>query len=375
MKMSRFPLFGSSEFTSNQIFSLSVKGTVLASLMLFVMSCSGANFKGSSGSGGSDQTPPATPTPAPSDAPIPTGPAPEGPICQDGQQAIGSNITFMIDNSSSNGATDCPGGKRIGQVGDVNLMECASETGREKAVLSAFDVLAEVATKDGREAAVSNLSVIQFPGQITTGSARQEVNAQTMTNGWLRSNPAESNRTQLSAAMQFTRKPYGSTPIGAAIDSGISLFSQVPTDGRSRVVVLVTDGEPTDANPADVSAKADQLKALGVEVISVFVTNGQTRQQRIAAHEAMLRGWEDFQVKNRSHYYKGSYASFDEYLNSLLGKNGQASLIQSVTSKTDITCTDKQGSICQRYSVEVADASALSNVFKQIIRSKVIKCK
>lgn len=281
----------------------------------------------------------------------------------------------MIDNSSSNGATDCPGGKRIGQVGDVNLMECTSETGREKAVLSAFDVLAEVASKDGREAAVSNLSVIQFPGQISTANARQEVNAQTMTNGWLRSSPAEANRTQLSSAMQFTRKPYGSTPIGAASESGISLFSQVPTDGRSRVVVLVTDGEPTDTNPADVTAKADRLKALGVEVISVFMTNGQTRQQRIAAHETMLRGWEDLQVKNTSHCYKGSYASFDEYLNALLGKNGQASLIQSATSKTDITCIDRQGSVCQRCTVEVTDASALTNIFKQIIRSKVIKCK
>lgn len=358
--------------------SAHISRLVAVALLTSLAACSGANFKGGSRGNDSPAAPPvAEPTPSVSPTPPVASPKiPYGSTCSDGQQAIGANVTFLIDNSSSNGATDCPSATQIGTEAQTPLMQCGAETNREKAVLSAFDILADASTRDGKDTAVSHISIVQFPAQVqnTTTNSRIETGARVVTYGWLRTSPSDANRSAIASAMQFSRDPYGSTPVGAAIESASNLFAAVANDGRARVVILVTDGEPTDRDPAAVANRATQLRQLGVEVITVFVTSGQTRADRQATHAQMLQAWEQESLKTQKHWYAGAYTSFEAYLNGLLGRNGEASLIQKLSGPVDVTCVDKPGVICDRQIVEVSSSNDLTKAFQQIIRTKAIKC-
>lgn len=334
----------------------------LVPVALSIVACGNANFVGG---GNGRKSPPSTTA---SVSPIPTTPASEAPICTPSQKSIGANIAFLIDNSSSNNVTDCPGASKTGRFQDADVYTCSGETNREKAVLAAFDLLADVSARDAGPAAVSNISIVGFPA---ANNSVQTV--QMATNGWVSTRPATENRAGLQGALQFTRQPMGATPYGTAIDAAGGLFAGVSDDARARVAVLVTDGEPTDRDPAAVATKAQALQAAGVEVITVYVTNSQSRVQREIAHQSMLTSWE--QRSSPGHFYNAQrYQSFDEYLAEVFGRNGRVSLADSVTSKIVPTCVDAPGAVCQRWKVEIPDSSALANVVKQIIRTRAVRC-
>lgn len=307
------------------------------------VSCSSGKVEDSSGQG---PVPIATPAPVvtPSIAPA---------VCQASQQAIGANVVFLVDNSSSTSATDCPSPSAIGNLNGTPAYRCGAQTNREKAVLGAFDALTSVAVKDTRDLAISNIAVVQFPTQSSAEGSS------VMTNGWARTNTAQSDRAGLEAAMSFARTPFGASAFGSSIDAANRLLAGVPADGRGKVVVLITDGEPTDRDPADTKAKAAQLKALGAQVFTVNVTNGQTRSQRIAAHVQTLNSWERTAQTRGLHWYAAHYANMNAYLTDLLGSTNQASLAQSVATQT---------------IVEATDASALASIVQQIVTSKVTAC-
>ena len=328
----------------------------------FIVGCGGADFVGL----GRDKSKTNT---VQQQSPIPTTPSSEAPICKPSQRSIGANLAFLIDNSSSNSVTDCPGASKSGRFQDTDIYSCSSETNREKAVLAAFDLLADVAVRDQSPAAASNVSIVGFPA---ANNAVQ--NVQMATNGWVGTRPLQQNRLTIQSALQFTRQPMGATPYGSAINAVSDLFSSSPAaDERSRVAVLVTDGEPTDRDPADVAARSKALHAAGVEVITVFITNSQTRSQREALHQSMLAGWE--QRSRPAHYYNAQrYTNFDDYLADIFGRSGRVSLADAVTSKVVPTCVDSIGSICQRWKVEIADSASLANVIKQIIRTRAVRC-
>lgn len=343
---------------------LKVSLPMLVSIPVFLtlLSCGNASFVGG-GNGRKSKTNTVTST-----SPIPTTPASEAPICKPSQKSIGANIAFLIDNSSSNAVTDCPGASKSGQFQDSEIYSCYGETNREKAVLAAYDLLSDVSTRDSSAAAASNISIVGFPA---ANNAVQ--NVQIATNGWVSTRPSTENRATIQSALRFTRAPMGATPYGTAVTAATGLFSGSTDDGRARVAVLVTDGEPTDRDPADVAAKAKVLQDSGVEVITVFISNSQTRAQREAAHQSMLASWE--QRSRPNHFYNAQrYRSFDEYLNDVFGRGGRVSLADSVTSKVVPTCVDTSSSVCQRWKVEIPDAAGLANVVKQIIRIRAVRC-
>ena len=313
---------------------------------------------------------------------IPTTQAPDTPVCAANQKSIGANIAFLVDNSSSNAATDCPGATLARSVNGADMYRCGQETNREKAVLAAFDLLADVSARDSSPMAASNISIVGFPAE---GNAVQTVKI--ATNGWVSSRPVTENRAGIQTALQFTRDPFGATPYGTAIATANSLFNVNANDGRARLAVLVTDGEPTDRDPADVADRAKALRASGVEVITVFIDNSQSRAQRQAAHAQMLQSFEQMsqaagqmsqpagQIGQPVHFYNAQrYQSFDAYLDDILGRNNRVSLADAVTSQVVPTCVDGQGSVCQRWKVEITNSNELANVVKQIIRTRAIKC-
>jgi len=327
---------------------------------------------------GGQSTPPATqpaptaPTTPNGQSPIPTGQAPDTPICAANQKAIGSNILFMVDNSSSLSATDCPSPVRGNQIQDGNAgmidsWQCNGATNREQAVLAAYDLLSDVSTRDPSPSAVSNVSVIGFPAQ-----GNQTQNVIFATNGGISSLQPATNRAGLQTSLQFTRQPFGATVFGAPLANAASFFQQPASDARSRIAVLITDGEPTDRNPADTTSRAQQLRQQGVDVVTIFVTNSQTRAAREQAHTAMLQSWD--QRSQGGRYYAPQYQSFDAYIADILGRNGKASLTDAVTSQVVATCVDSPGAPCQRWKAEIQDSAGLANIVKQVIRTKAIKC-
>ena len=332
--------------------------------LLTLASCGSAKFM----AGGNARTAPTAPvTPVATPPVISTAPPAEGPICADTQKAIGSNIVFLVDNSNSNSTSDCPSAVTSPQ----GVSTCGGETNREKSLLAAFDLLGEVSTKDASPNAASNISIVEFPSA--------NGNSKVVTNGWVSSRPVAESRATIQSALGFTRSPVGATPYGSAISAASTLFSSSTNDGRSRVAVLITDGEPTDRNPIAVAASAVELRKAGVEVITVYITKAQSRAQREADHEKMLRSWESSWMARSpsAHYYveaANGYKNFDDYLSYIFGRNGRVSLGDSVTSSVVPSCVDAPGAACQRWKVEIPDSAGLENVVKQIIRTRAIKC-
>jgi hypothetical protein len=306
-------------------------------------------------------------------SPILTTPAPNTPVCAANQKSIGANVVFLVDNSSSNGVTDCPGAAVVGRGSDASgqpteFTRCSQETNRERAVLAAYDLLADVSSRDSAPVAMSQLSIVAFPAEqnnVTT--------VKIATNGWVSTRPAAENRAGLQTALQFTRQPYGATPVGTAIDAATSLFRGSGADGRSKVAVLINDGEPTDRDPAAVREKSEMLRAAGVELITVFVTNAVSRSSRQAAHGEVLR---DYNMRSSpgTYYNAQRYPSFEAYLDDILGRNGRVPLMDAITNKVVPTCVDTPNSLCQRWKVELSSASEVTNVVRQIIRTRAVKC-
>lgn len=278
---------------------------------------------------------------------ISSDPATEPPVCQDQTRSIGAQIAFLIDNSQSNEATDCPFPVATGSKNSNGgkLYRCELATNREKAVLAAFDFLQELAAKESdNTSAVSSVAVASFPATEFDGYKLQSE--------WR--SAVLDQRSAVAQVMRFTREPAGQTPYGEALAGAQAVFSRAAADNRGKMAILITDGLPTDRNPSAVQAKADALRQSGVKVVTVYVTGSAQRQQRLADHRSLLNKFETiYQTSNQHWYEPGSYASFDQYVTAILG------LAQGIS---------------QNEVVEVADASALSKTLRSIISQQAIRC-
>ena len=363
-----------------------LKLSLFAAVAAALAACSTAKFAGSNGSRASQDPPPAPPTATPTatstgtetstptstptsthtstDTGTPTStptststststPAPTSTStssCTPTQQTIGAQIAFLIDNSNSNSATDCPGAKKTGTFNGTDLYTCASETNREVAVLAAYDTLAQYASAQPNNAkAKSDLAIASFP------TSKDYVNGWTQeSNGWV---DADGNTKQTVAnAMLFTRNPLGMTPYGAAMTAATDLFKSASTDARAKVFVLVTDGDPTDSDPSAVQAKADALKAQGVQIIVVTYTG-----DREGPHTQMMQGIDNtyFQYYGQ-HWYAPKYSTFADYMKALIGTGGKGGLAQTIASNGQ--------------SILVSDSSKLKDTFQSIIKTQAIGC-
>lgn len=337
-------------FTEAGTYKISIKlksdETVATTCELIVDAAPGGDEGGDEGGGddGTTVTPPPPPQP-----PLPPPPPP----CEDDQISIGAQIAFLIDNSSSNSATDCKNPTKTGTLHGTDTFACGSETNREKAVLAAYDLLTAVATKEPANAlAKSSLAIASFPTKTDYmgGYAKHT--------SWIEANA--DGRSGLATALGFARTPHGQTPYGGALSAGQELFSSAASDERAKVAVLVTDGEPTDRKPHDVIAKAQALKAAGVEVITVYYSATETREKREAKHTAMLKKFDDHMTANgQGHWFDDTrFANFDAYIGTLLGNTTEPGVIKAISSQV----------------VEVQDSEGLKKAFLDIIKTKAIQC-
>ncbi len=300
-----------------------------------------------------------------------------GKQCKNTETSIGAQVAFLIDNSNSNAETDCPGATAFSSYEaalgrTIERYECKSSTNREQAVKSAYTILRDFsksASKKEPELSKSELSISSFP---SANDFREGYNIETP-NWYATVAETEGN---LSNSLAFTRKPLGFTPYGAGLKSAKEMFVKLGDKGKkNRLAVMVTDGEPTDRNPAATIKLADELRSLGVEVVTVFVAGKKTREDRRNEHMAWLRR-NDTSLTSAGQgtwYDKAQYKNVDEYLRDLMGDVQTASLIQRMTSKRDPNCQDQAGALCERRLIEVSDSSALKSVLDEIV-SETVRC-
>ena len=241
---------------------------------------------------------------------------------------------------------------------------------REKAVLSAFDILEDVATKAaGNEDAASTMAVASFPTHedFTNGWKIEG-------KGWLTTSGA-TERQALIQSMAFSRLPFGLTPYGAGFTAATQLFSTVPNDGKAKILVLVTDGEPTDRDPLGVINQTATMKSSDIEIITVFITGSASRPQRKAAHADMLRTFNDSSIAgNRGPWYNANIANIEDYITVINGNAQTSDLVSKVSTQTDLACVEAPGKKCDRLIVEVSDSASLRSVLESIIKTRAIKC-
>lgn len=255
--------------------------------------------------------------------------------CDEVQTSSGIELTLLIDNSNSNAKTDCPNPKSLGQFRNTRTesFECQGETNREKAAQVAVDMLNSY-RKDIKNFD-AQLAIASFPSEKDI-----ENGFEIRTNNWLQ--VEDNSKEAVTSAMAFSRRPAGKTPYQAAMTAGIELYNQKPESKAARLALLVTDGEPTDENAVQAKAVANQLHALGVKVVTIFVTGTETREARIAQHIQYLQN-------------DGQSA---ENIDELMGRNAKESLV-------DVLSDEK---------IEVTDSKELEAVFKSVIK-KSVECK
>ena len=315
----------------------------------------------------SGPNPPGGPGGSPS---LPNSPVTPGvPTCKPGQVKTGTQISFLIDNSNSNASTDCPAAKKIGSFGGVDTFECGEETSREKAVLAVYDLLKEFGAGEPADGLASSVvGVTSFPTVDDYVSGYKIQSPFVAAKG--------ENRPQLEKALKFARKPFGLTPYLAAMSSAEDMMKSAANDKRSKVVILVTDGEPTDRSAKSVAVKADSLRASGIKVVSVYYNGGMSRSARNATHLSMMTRFEEaYLSRPEGHWYdQGQFGSFDSYARYLVGDAESPSLLMRMTSKEDPACQDAAGTICPRKSYEVGNAEELKKAFLDIVTTQAIGC-
>jgi len=280
--------------------------SIIGLLTLLGAGCNNSTFRGSGKSKSSK------PVDTSVEQTLPT-PSPEE--CVPRNEIKGLDVAFVIDNSGSNSTTDCSNPTSIGTDAEgYTLTKCAAETNREKSVVSAFNKMNSLIANKG----TANLSIVSFPESTYSGAV-------THTDEWV--GVEKYNTASIQSAMNFSRYPQGFTPYGAGLNEASELFKGINSGERSKLVILVTDGEPTDNNPVAVknSVKSSLLDQ-NVKIVTVMVTGQNSYQQRVTKHIEILRG------------LNYSEAVIDE----LMGTNGKTSLIDSIsTSKIEVSDSSK----------------------------------
>ncbi|SMF30032.1 VWA domain-containing protein [Pseudobacteriovorax antillogorgiicola] len=225
-------------------------------------------------------------------------------VCESGEVYTGANFLFLVDNSRSMIDTDCPSG---------DSANCGP-TNRERAILSAFDALTEAFVSSDRDEAISSIAIARF-----TPDNRNQSFEDMPAESYISVESFPENRSMLEQRLSFTRSPKGDTPYLNAILWGEKFVSEeTSANGRKNILVLVTDGEPTDKSPKEVREKAESLDA---PIITIRVNqSGLNMEQRRDIHQGVIQ-------KNYSQWTTENYDNLNLYVDDLM------SLPQDISSR------------------------------------------
>ncbi len=122
--------------------------------------------------------------------------------------------------------------------------------------------------------------------------------------------------------LSFTHSPQGSTPYKTALEGAAQLLGHSSSaDPRQKVVLLITDGLPSDNKPSEVLAARNQLGSDTIVVIlSIYSPGKNIEQQNAAAKSSLKEAWDDPAIMwGRQESGNDGFAGFDDYWAKLLG--------------------------------------------------------
>jgi hypothetical protein len=296
-----------------------------------------------------------------------------GDVCSDDTKPVGTHVAFMIDNSGSNGATDCYMRKDI----DKYRYECSGPTKRERAVYAVYDYLKAFAAQntggdtEAKARAASKMAITKFPldPKIEGDQAFQRNPQSESGDGWF--NTSINQQDALTAVMSFTRKVYGSTPYYEAITGAKTVFASLKDAdaSKTKIAILISDAEPTDANPELVVKLADELKKNGVTLITVKLTEASGFGVRLQEHKSMIKEWDDGSPYYPRDIYGEAPQGFDKYFEAVI------SLPEDVASPKDPFCgADDEGCDKTKLVLPFANIDTLGETLKNIVKIHGVKC-
>lgn len=257
-------------------------------LMIFALACNKTEFQDSPSLKSKEEKPS-----APKEVEV--DPVPEEPSCEVLEKAFGLDILVLMDNSSSLRlqGTDCKNPVRG---------VCAEPTYREEAVLEAFDRLVGLSPSDP----TTRLSVASF----TPESFRQGHLEDLSQPIFFSFEAREENRAELARNLEFTRTPKGDTPYMVAVEWAQKWLMDREGDERTPLIIMITDGLPTDRDPTRVKNLAKTLPT-PIELLIVNRTE-QTIPELWPTHLAFLQANYGLEWPE-----DGVYQDFDDYFSEL----------------------------------------------------------
>ncbi|NBO37337.1 hypothetical protein EBU99_02005 [bacterium] len=279
--------------------------------------------------------------------------APEMPACPDDFRPL--RVAIIVDNTGSNGAS--PGNVEKGPnysgtdvlksfSDDKNLLDdeikaLNTATGYTDRQLAVFKAVAKL-QKSGLAARAKNanfagidVGIAHFPYAPANLSQSQAYDENLMYKAVYHNGPetglpnamtdvskiSESTtfNQKLWSTLDFTHYSRGMTPYKTAFEAAYELLSSEKNkkqgETRAGLMILVTDGLPTDRKPSEIAAARASLgKDTRVVLMSVYAANPNDENQNSAAKTSLqkLFNSSDF------NWGKEEFAAFTDYWNALL---------------------------------------------------------
>lgn len=121
-------------------------------------------------------------------------------------------------------------------------------------------------------------------------------------------------RQQIWNSLDFTHNPKGITPYLSAVEAAKRLLidTRKPGDTRQEVVMLITDGIPTDDELQRVRTSGQDLAGIEVILLSIYEPKLSTDEQNRPAKDALRTAWDD------NGWGKKEYSRFEDYWQALI---------------------------------------------------------
>lgn len=316
-------------------------------MMMILTACAEeADFSGDAGT--SDiKTPNSADGSTPNDEPLPSGadPLPGAEDipqnCTDQHRAL--RIAFVVDNS---GSMSCKPGTVKTSTQDVCGTDPIKEnsphggvgfTDRQNAIFSAITrtIARDNATrKINAEFVGSSFGISSFPRDgksmdglnnsvyhSGTGAVLPEILTNTSAMG-----ETSAFQDSLWNLMSFTHLPEGPTPYSTAIKGAKKLLeNRDPLDKRSDVVMLITDGLPTDDKPSDVIRAREELgKDVTLIILSLYQPGKSRDEQNAPAKSTLEKAWNEPTIQwGHKPGNNDGFADFQSYWQALIDLPGK----------------------------------------------------
>ena len=264
--------------------------------------------------------------------------------CEEKTRRVGANILFMVDNSGSHGVSDCPNNTKIGTKYGAEIFQCLSRTAREQSILNAVESIKNF-TDVSDQRSYSSIAFASFPQKNNNDYI------------WYDS---KSDLSQFYDQLNILNKPEGMTPYHQALAQSLKFFKKTKYKDKSNVLILITDGYPTDQRPREVLALAEKLKDLDVKIYTFMVTGESSQENLRKIHQGFVSGYIDKGMFDLDAVYKYNISL---YFQELLGDGGDKNLglLRSISDGANI--------------FYVKSSKQLKKAINNVVQSKALQCK